>query len=104
MADNVVPFKPRAPWESSMRAERIRGRDGYKYAEGETADTIDGGKTGRLHILEVQRAIRFMPKIVIAVVPGWDVALQVAAGSSPLATARVEALARVSYRGGVRLP
>ncbi len=28
-------------------------------------------KVGRLHILEVQRLIRFMPKVVIAVVPGW---------------------------------
>ncbi|MEW5848571.1 MAG: hypothetical protein AB2A00_07135 [Myxococcota bacterium] len=36
--------------------------------------------------------------------PGWDVALQVAAGSSPLATARVEALARVSYNAGIPLP
>ncbi|MFO0688853.1 MAG: 1,4-dihydroxy-2-naphthoyl-CoA synthase [Myxococcota bacterium] len=53
--------------------QRIRGRDGYKYAEGETADSIDPGRTGRLHILEVQRAIRFMPKVVIAVVPGWAV-------------------------------
>ena len=53
--------------------QRIRGRDGYKYAEGESADTIDPGRTGRLHILEIQRAIRFMPKIVIAVVPGWAV-------------------------------
>jgi naphthoate synthase len=53
--------------------QRIRGRDGYKYAEGEGADTIDPGRTGRLHILEIQRAIRFMPKIVIAVVPGWAV-------------------------------
>jgi hypothetical protein len=39
-----------------------------------------------------------------AFVPGWDVAVQLAAGSSPLALARVEALARVSYNGGVRLP
>jgi len=53
--------------------QRIRGRDGYKYAEGETAESIDPGKTGRLHILEIQRAIRFMPKVVIAVVPGWAV-------------------------------
>ncbi|MEZ4332728.1 MAG: 1,4-dihydroxy-2-naphthoyl-CoA synthase [Myxococcota bacterium] len=53
--------------------QRIRGRDGYKYADGQTAETIDPGRTGRLHILEVQRAIRFMPKIVIAVVPGWAV-------------------------------
>jgi naphthoate synthase len=53
--------------------QRIRGRDGYKYAEGETAASIDPGRTGRLHILEIQRAIRFMPKVVIAVVPGWAV-------------------------------
>jgi naphthoate synthase len=51
--------------------QRVRGRDGYRYAEGETAETIDPGRSGRLHILEVQRLIRFMPKVVIAVVPGW---------------------------------
>jgi naphthoate synthase len=51
--------------------QRIRGKDGYKYAEGETADTIDPARSGRLHILEVQRLIRFMPKVVICVVPGW---------------------------------
>jgi len=51
--------------------QRIRGRDGYKYAEGETASSIDAARGGRLHILEVQRLIRFMPKVVIAVVPGW---------------------------------
>jgi naphthoate synthase len=50
--------------------QRIRGKDGYKYTEdGE----VDPAKLGRLHILEVQRLIRFMPKIVIAVVPGWAV-------------------------------
>jgi len=51
--------------------QRIRGRDGYKYAEGETATGIDKARGGRLHILEVQRLIRFMPKVVIAVIPGW---------------------------------
>ncbi|MDJ0348888.1 1,4-dihydroxy-2-naphthoyl-CoA synthase [Cryobacterium sp. PH29-G1] len=51
--------------------QRIRGRDGYKYGEGETAAGIDRGRSGRLHILEVQRLIRFMPKVVIAVIPGW---------------------------------
>jgi naphthoate synthase len=51
--------------------QRIRGKDGYRYADGDTSDTIDPGRTGRLHILEVQRLIRFMPKVVIAVVPGW---------------------------------
>jgi len=44
--------------------QRIRGRDGYQYQDGTAA-------TGRLHILEVQRLIRIMPKVVIAVVPGW---------------------------------
>ncbi len=51
--------------------QRIRGKDGYKYAEGETADSIDQARAGRLHILECQRLIRMMPKVVICVVPGW---------------------------------
>jgi naphthoate synthase len=51
--------------------QRIRGRSGYQYASGETADTVDAARAGRLHILEVQRLIRFMPKVVICVVPGW---------------------------------
>ncbi|XVS64056.1 1,4-dihydroxy-2-naphthoyl-CoA synthase [Actinosynnema sp. CA-299493] len=51
--------------------QRIRGRSGYQYASGETAETIDPARAGRLHILECQRLIRFMPKVVIAVVPGW---------------------------------
>ena len=50
--------------------QRIRGKDGYKY---EGAQGLDPARLGRLHILEVQRLIRFMPKIVIAVVPGWAV-------------------------------
>ena len=49
--------------------QRIRGRDGYKYSE---IDAVtDPARAGRLHILEVQRLIRFMPKVVIAVIPGW---------------------------------
>ena len=51
--------------------QRIRGKDGYRYADGDTAESVDPARTGRLHILEVQRLIRFMPKVVIAVVPGW---------------------------------
>jgi naphthoate synthase len=51
--------------------QRIRGRSGYQYAEGETADTVDKARMGRLHILECQRLIRFMPKVVVCVVPGW---------------------------------
>jgi naphthoate synthase len=51
--------------------QRIRGKDGYKYAAGTTADSIDPARAGRLHILEVQRLIRFMSKVVICVVPGW---------------------------------
>ncbi|WP_248906655.1 1,4-dihydroxy-2-naphthoyl-CoA synthase [Halocatena marina] len=47
--------------------QAIRGADGYQYDDGE------GSETGRLHILEVQRLIRHLPKPVIAVVPGWAV-------------------------------
>jgi naphthoate synthase len=53
--------------------QRIRGKDGYKYADGTDATSINTARTGRLHILEVQRLIRFMPKVVICVVPGWAV-------------------------------
>ena len=56
--------------------QRIRGRDGYQYDA--SAGLVEGGtatgaatSAGRLHILEVQRLIRFMPKVVIAVIPGW---------------------------------
>jgi len=51
--------------------QRIRGRDGYRYSESDDAAGIDPARTGRLHILEVQRLIRFMPKVVICLVPGW---------------------------------
>ena len=75
--------------------QRIRGRDGYQYdpstssgthpstssgthpstSSGTHPSTGSGAQaqaaTGRLHILEVQRLIRFMPKVVIAVIPGW---------------------------------
>jgi naphthoate synthase len=62
--------------------QRIRGRDGYQYegddpsagseeGSGAANGGVDAARTGRLHILEVQRLIRFMPKVVIAVVPGW---------------------------------
>ncbi|WII72479.1 1,4-dihydroxy-2-naphthoyl-CoA synthase [Bdellovibrio sp. 22V] len=53
--------------------QRIRGKDGYKYEEKEAVGKMDLARLGRLHILEVQRLIRFMPKIVVAVVPGWAV-------------------------------
>jgi len=49
--------------------QRIRGKDGYRYED----SSRDTARLGRLHILEVQRLIRFMPKVVIAVVPGWAV-------------------------------
>ncbi|MDO5739243.1 MAG: 1,4-dihydroxy-2-naphthoyl-CoA synthase [Ornithinimicrobium sp.] len=59
--------------------QRIRGRSGYQYAQTPDADPTAAGvdaarvkaEGGRLHILEVQRLIRTMPKIVIAVVNGW---------------------------------
>jgi naphthoate synthase len=56
---------------SSGGDQRVRGRDGYKYSDGDSAATADPARSGRLHILEVQRLIRFMPKVVIALVPGW---------------------------------
>jgi len=43
--------------------QKARGKQGY----------VDEAGVGRLNILEVQRLIRFMPKAVIAVVPGWAV-------------------------------
>jgi naphthoate synthase len=62
--------------------QRIRGRAGYQYAEEQASATSDAAGEGigsavdrtrlaRLHILECQRLIRFMPKVVICVVPGW---------------------------------
>jgi len=51
--------------------QRIRGRAGYQYAGGDTAETVDKARLGRLHILECQRLIRFMPKVVICLVNGW---------------------------------
>src|SRR3954471_22862421 len=56
--------------------QRIRGEHGYRYevagpSPADAPKVPDLAKLGRLHILEVQRLIRFMPKVVIAVVPGW---------------------------------
>lgn len=43
--------------------QNARGHQGY----------VDDDGTPRLNVLECQRVIRFMPKVVIAVVPGWAV-------------------------------
>lgn len=51
--------------------QRIRGRDGYQYESDAPEASRNPANVGRLHILEVQRLIRFMPKVVIAVIPGW---------------------------------
>ncbi|MEF8839659.1 MAG: 1,4-dihydroxy-2-naphthoyl-CoA synthase [Haloarculaceae archaeon] len=62
--------------------QSIRGESGYEYRDGDTEAGDAGGPgsgdpsnetVGRLHILEVQRLIRFMPKPVVCVVPGWAV-------------------------------
>ena len=67
--------------------QRIRGKAGYEYeaADSERCErgtdprqaalgpSVDQARLGRLHILECQRLIRFMPKVVICVVPGWAV-------------------------------
>jgi naphthoate synthase len=81
---------------SSGGDQRVRGKSGYEYgpdepgAAGPVPEAVpeagsgsgsgsgpgSGGaseraRLGRLHILQVQQLIRFMPKVVIAVVPGW---------------------------------
>jgi len=65
--------------------QTVRGEDGYEYSEAQRAsdgagdDAPRAGETdraaegGRLHILEVQRLIRHIPKPVVCVVPGWAV-------------------------------
>lgn len=62
--------------------QHVRGADGYKYSttvesksshQNSAESILEKAKLGRLHILEVQRLIRFMPKVVVAVVPGWAV-------------------------------
>ncbi len=68
------PSKKDSGWAfCSGGDQRIRGKDGYKYEGSGDGEGIDKARLGRLHILEVQRLIRFMPKVVIAVVPGWAV-------------------------------
>ena len=54
---------------SSGGDQRVRGKDGYQYADDD--QNLDPAHSGRLHILEIQRLIRSMPKVVIALVPGW---------------------------------
>ncbi|WP_340102104.1 1,4-dihydroxy-2-naphthoyl-CoA synthase [Salinibaculum salinum] len=63
--------------------QSIRGDSGYEYSEERRSSDSQAAKprddeaaqhgVGRLHILEVQRLIRFMPKPVICVAPGWAV-------------------------------
>lgn len=50
--------------------QRVRGKHGYQY-ENSSTEEQSSPALGRLHILEVQRLIRFMPKIVICLVNGW---------------------------------
>jgi len=52
--------------------QRIRGASGYEYRDDDSESAAQEG-IGRLHILEVQRLIRFMPKPVVCVAPGWAV-------------------------------
>ena len=65
------PSKKHGKWAFSAGGDqRVRGPSGYQYEEGDDSPAAKA-RMGRLHILEVQRLIRFMPKVVIAVVPGW---------------------------------
>ena len=63
---------------SSGGDQRVRGKGGYEYEPAGAGAPAPGAagpseraRLGRLHILQVQQLIRFMPKVVIAVVPGW---------------------------------
>ncbi|HXR23648.1 MAG TPA: 1,4-dihydroxy-2-naphthoyl-CoA synthase [Acidimicrobiales bacterium] len=63
---------------SSGGDQRVRGKGGYEYELAGPGASVHGAvgpseraRLGRLHILQVQQLIRFMPKVVIAVVPGW---------------------------------
>ncbi len=57
--------------------QRIRGRAGYQYetehrtSAGDEPSSVDKARLARLHILECQRLIRFMPKVVVCLVNGW---------------------------------
>ncbi|CAM3286286.1 1,4-dihydroxy-2-naphthoyl-CoA synthase [Rhodothermus bifroesti] len=67
------PSKKHGKWAFSAGGDqRVRGPSGYQYEAGDNTPAARA-HMGRLHILEVQRLIRFMPKVVIAVVPGWAV-------------------------------
>jgi len=67
------PSKKHGKWAFSAGGDqRVRGPSGYQYEEGDDSPAAKV-RMGRLHILEVQRLIRFMPKVVIAVVSGWAV-------------------------------
>jgi naphthoate synthase len=71
---------------SSGGDQRVRGKGGYEHepagagapvpdavghSERASEQASQRARLGRLHILQVQQLIRFMPKVVIAVVPGW---------------------------------
>jgi len=65
------PSKKDGGWAFCSGGDQsVRGKSGYEYKEN-SSDMPEAH--GRLHILEVQRMIRFMPKVVIALVPGWAV-------------------------------
>jgi len=63
-------------WAFSAGGDQsIRGDSGYEYDDsgGGPEGAVEAANVGRLHVLEVQRQIRHMPKPVVAVVPGWAV-------------------------------
>ena len=53
--------------------QRIRGDAGYEYEDDDEGEDAGSQDAPRLHVLEVQRLIRHVPKPVVAVVPGWAV-------------------------------
>jgi len=60
--------------ESRSGSDDPTGSDGTRDVTDEEIGDLDAPENvGRLHILEVQRQIRHIPKPVVAVVPGWAV-------------------------------
>jgi naphthoate synthase len=67
-------YGPRGSGDSSAPTD-LAGSAGSTGSAGNVGSSglVQRARLGRLHILEVQRLIRFMPKVVVAVVPGWAV-------------------------------
>lgn len=70
--DDSAPRAASAPgWQGEGNAHSGAIRVDDNAARQDAHAARQDAHAGRLHILEVQRLIRFLPKVVIAVIPGW---------------------------------